>query len=172
MISIISFAVVFSGIAICWAAFPFRGQRRIKKSGPWSTIRKLIYLLAVLCFLGLVITSFYPVLILKEAIQGYWLILHAVFAPVFVICLAGLAVMCAGNCSFNKNGRPLPQKICFWLIIILAPVVILSIVLSMFSFFGTGVQEFLLQLHRYSALLLTLIIIVYTYLVIRTQMGQ
>lgn len=172
MISIIGFAAVFLGIAICWAVFPFRGQRRIKKSGPWSAIRKLVYLLTLLCFLTLVITGFYPALFLKESIHGYWLILHIVFASFFVICLAGLALMCAENCSFNKNGRSLPQKICFWLIIILAPLVILSIVLSMFSFFGTQVQEFLLQLHRYGALLLALIIIVHTYLIIRTKIEQ
>jgi cytochrome b subunit of formate dehydrogenase len=118
------------------------------------------------------ITGFYPVLVLKESIHGYWLILHAVFAPVFVICLAGLVVMWAGNCCFNKNDWPWLQKICFWLIVILALPVILSIVLSMFSLFGTQGQEFLLQLHRYSALLLALIAIVYTYLIIRTQMKQ
>jgi hypothetical protein len=172
MISITGFVAVFLGIAICCVAFPFRGQRRIKKSGPWSAIRKLVYLSTLLCFLVLVITSFYPVVVLKEAIHGYWLILHVVFAPVFVVCLAVLAIMWAGNCSFEKNDRPRLQKICFWLIIILAPLVILSIVLSMFSLFGTQVQEFLLQLHRYSALLLALIIIVHTYLIIRTKMEQ
>jgi hypothetical protein len=54
----------------------------------------------------------------------------------------------------------------------LALPVILSVVLSMFPLFGTDGQEFLLNLHRYSALLLALVAIVHTYLIIRTQMEQ
>lgn len=215
MISIIGFVAVFLGIGLCCAVFPCCKECRwtptailkraahllkIKKSSPVSTVRKLVYLLALLCFLILAITGFYPVLVLKEPIHGYWLILHATFAPVFAICLAGLAIMWAENCSFNKNdwpplqkalgrgtanetdikkscpergrGNRLLQKICFWLIILLALPVILSIVLSMFLLFGTEGQEFLLDTHRYSALLLALVAIVHTYLIIRTQMEK
>lgn len=219
-ISIIGFVATFLGIGICCVAFPcckecrwtplaiLRRAIRIftmlfleQKLSPVGALRKLVYLLALLCFLILAITSFYPVLVLKEPIHGYWLILHATFAPVFAICLAGLAVMWAGNCCFNKSDWPslqrvlgreavskadvkkyepspkmgrgeLLQKICFWLIILLALPLILSIVLSMFPLFGTKGQEFLLQLHRYSALLLVLIAIVHTYLIIRTKMEQ
>jgi hypothetical protein len=185
-ISIIGFVAVFLGIGVCCAAFPCCKECRwtplaiLKRSAhlftmqrlsPVGIIRRLVYLLAILCFLIAVITSFYPVLVLKEPIHGYWLILHAVFAPFFVICLAVLAIMWAGNCSFNKD-HPRLQKVCFWLIITLAIPAILSIVLSMFSLFGTKGQEFLLQVHRYSALLLALIIIVHTYLIIRTRMEQ
>jgi hypothetical protein len=169
MISIIGFAAAIFGIAVCRGAFPSCGQRRIR-TGPWGTFRRLVYLAALLCFSASVITGFYPTLVLKESIYGYWLILHTVFAPVFMICLTVLAIMRAENCSFKKD-CPLMQKICFWLIIILAIPVILSIVLSMFWFFGTTGQESLLQLHRYSALLLAIIVIVYTYLIIRTRTG-
>jgi cytochrome b561 len=79
-----------------------------------------------------------------------------------------LALMWAENRRFNKNDWPYLQKICFWLIIILAIPLILSIVLSMFPLFGTKGQEFLLDTHRYCALLLALVAIVYTYLIIRT----
>jgi len=57
-------------------------------------------------------------------------------------------------------------------IAVLALPVILSIVLSMFVFFGTDAQEFLLNLHRYSALVLALVIIVHTYLIIRNEMKE
>jgi hypothetical protein len=187
MISIIGFAVVFLGIGICCAVFPCCKECRwtplailrraghlfrTQKLSSVGAIRRLIYLLALLCFLISVITSFYPVVVLGEPIYGYWLIMHVVFAPVSMVCLTVLAIMWAGKCSFEKNDQLRLQKICFWLIIILAPLVTLSIVLSMFSLFGTEVQEFLLQLHRYSALLLALIIIVHTYLIIRTKMEQ
>ncbi len=218
-VSIIGFVVTFFSIGICCMAFPccrkcqwsplaiLKRVVRIlamlpleQKLSPVGAIRKLVYLLALLCFLVLVITGFYPVLVLEESIHGYWLILHTIFAPVFVICLAILAVMWAENYSFNKNDWPLMgkifggktvndtdikkscqersrgnillQKICFWLIIFLALPVILSIVLSMLPLFGTEGQELLLQLHRYSALLLALVVIVHTYLVIRSQMDK
>jgi len=74
----------------------------------------------------------------------------------------------AGKPAVARSSE-LGQKICFWLIILLALPVILSIVLSMFTLFGTGAQEFLLQLHRYSVLLLVLVAIVHTYLVILTR---
>lgn len=152
-------------------------------------LRKLIYLLALLCFVVLVITGFFPKLILGETISGYWIMLHTTAAGVFAGCLAVLAVMWAHNCKFDKNYWPwlnrllqrepvnkaagekyeLGRKICFWLIVLLALPVILSVVLTMFPFFGTDWQQLLLALHRYSALSLALVIIVHTYLMVQGQ---
>jgi cytochrome b subunit of formate dehydrogenase len=146
-------------------------------------LRKLVYLLALICFLVLLVTGFVPPLILGESISGYWLMIHTTAAGVFAVCLAVLAVMWAHNCRFEKSDWPwlqkilrrepataasqkyqLLQKITFWLIVFLALPVILSIVSSMFAFFGTDGQEFLLSTHRYSALAFALIAIVHTYL--------
>jgi len=157
-----------------------------------SVIRKLLYLLAILCFLVLLVTGFYRPLVLGQSISGYWMVIHATFAPVFAGCLAILAVMWAHNCRFDKNYFPrlsellqcetanlprpqkyeLARKVCFWLIISLALPLILSIILSMFSLFGTAAQRFLLQLHRYTALLFALVAIVQIYLIIRMKMEQ
>ncbi len=169
-----------------------------QKLSPVGVLRKLVYLLALLCFLVLAVTSFYPVLIFKKPIHGYWLMLHATFAPVFAICLAVLAVMWAGNCRFNKNdwpwltriiervtsvksngeeeaysGVPGPgQKIAFWLIVVLALPLILSIILSMFSLFGTYWQELLLDIHRWTALAFAIAAIIHIYLIIRAKMKE
>jgi len=220
MVSIIAFLVVFGGICVhCIASAMAKGYRwrpidilktlvhlftlffLEQKLNLVSVLRRLIYLLALLCFVVLVITGFYPVLVYGEHLSGFLLMLHATFAPVFAACLAVLVVFWADNCRFDKNYWPwlqrvlgreavnkagvkkyeprpsdglgeLLRKICFWLIILLALPVILSVVLSMFPFFGTDGQEFLLNLHRYSALLLALAAIVHTYLVIRTQIEQ
>jgi cytochrome b subunit of formate dehydrogenase len=151
-------------------------------------LRKLLYLLALVCFVVLVVTGFYPRLVLGRSIYGYWIMLHTTAAGVFSVCLAVLAVMWADNCRFDKNYWPwlqrllrrepvnkasgeryeLAQRICFWLIILLALPVILSVVSTMFPFFGTNWQELLLNIHRYGALSLALIIIVHTYLMVRT----
>ena len=207
MVSITAFLVVFGGICVhCIALAMAKGKRwrpidilktlvhlftlffLEQKLNLVGVLRRLIYLLALLCFVVLLITGFYPVLVYGEHLSGFLLILHATFAPVFTACLAVLVVFWADNCRFDKNCWPwlqkflkketvgekrgVGQKICFWLIALLALPVILSVVLSMFPFFGTEGQEFLLNLHRYSALLLALAAIVHTYLVIRTRMEQ
>jgi formate dehydrogenase gamma subunit len=158
-------------------------------------LKKFVYWLALVCFIVLAVTGFAQRLILGEAISGYWLMLHATFAPVFAVCLALLALMWAPRFVFrwgdwpwleglirrfirleseaaepDSGGFNLGQKITFWLIIILALPLILSIVSSMFPFFGTHCQELLLDVHRYTALVLALAAIVHTYLMIRTQM--
>lgn len=154
-----------------------------------GVLRKLVYLLALLCFLVLLVTGFFPRLFLGKPISGYWLMLHATAAPVFAACLAALAVMWADNCRLNKNYWPwlqrilqrqtknmripekyeLARKLAFWIIMFLALPVILSIVLSMFPLFGTYWQELLAQFHRYCALALALVVIVHTYLMVLTE---
>ncbi len=214
-LSIIGFVVCFAGIAVCCVASPCKGcglspgqiLRRLihlftllfveQRLSPVGVLRKLVYLLALLCFVVLAVTSFYPVLVLGEAICGYWLMLHATFAPVFAVCLAILAVMWASHCRFTGSDWPwlqrlirrvilaktvsektvcessgLGRKITFWLIVVLALPLIISIVSSMFPLFGTHWQELLLDTHRYSALALALAVIVHTYLMIRTQMKE
>lgn len=162
-----------------------------------GVVRKLVYLLALLCFAVLAITGFYPTLVLNEHISGYLLMIHATFAPIFAICLAVLAVMWASRCSFTYNDWPglkhfvrrvaliknaieepltksnrLLEKATFWLTILLALPLILSILLSMLPYFGTDWQELLLALHRWTALVFAVVVFVNTYLMIRIQMKQ
>jgi len=168
-----------------------------QKLSPIGVLKKLIYLLAVLCFIVLAITGFYQRLILDEPISGYLMMIHATFAPIFAICLAALAVMWASSNRFEKSDCPfvqrilrrvtrlgipieasgcnislVAQKITFWIIIFLALPLILSIIMSMFSLFGTAGQEFLLAAHRWTALAFAVVAIVHTYLTIRAQMKQ
>jgi len=208
------------GIAVCCVASPCKGcgwrpgqiLRKLihlftllfveQRLSPVGVLRKLVYLLALLCFVVLAITGFYPTLVLGKHISGYLLMLHATFALVFAICLAVLAVMWACRHRFNESDWPglqhfleritlakstgeeplnksqadgvpgLGQKITFWLIVVLALPLILSIVSSMFPLFGTDGQKLLLELHRYSALLFAMAAIVHIYLVIRTQIKE
>jgi len=166
--------------------------KTIRKHSLVVILRMLVYLLALVCFVVLALTGFYPVLILGEHISGYLVMLHATFAPVFAICMAVLAVMWASNCRFTAGDWPwferivqrittvkgankaaqskssgLGQKITFWLIIFLTLPLALSIVLSMFPLLGTHWQELLLGLHRYTAYIFTVVVIVHTFLLIR-----
>ena len=195
-ISIIAFLITLAGIVLHRLVSPSHKKRQrksIKKLSIVGVLRILVYLLALLCFVVLAVTGFYPTLVLGEHISGYLVMVHATFAPVFAVCLAVLAVMWASRCRFAYSDWPwferivqwvtlakssseeapskssgLGQKMTFWLIIFLALPLILSIVLSMFPLFGTYWQELLLGVHRYTALVFALVVIVHTYLVIRT----
>lgn len=211
IVSITCFIITFICIVIHWIIFRpkanelFGVDRRLRILDPLrflvflltllfipqkltliGLLRKLVYLLALLCFVVLFITGFFSKLVLGQTISGYWLMLHATFAPIFAICVAILAVMWAHNCRLNKkywpwlqkilqrkttngdiiNKHEFSQKICFWLIIGLAVPLILSIILSMFPFFGTHWQELLADIHRYIAVFFVLVVFVHTYLLI------
>ena len=156
---------------------------------PVEILRKLIYLLTLLCFVVLVITGFYPPLILGESICGYLLMAHVTAAGVFAVCITALTIMWADNCRFDKNYWPWllrivrhepannsaaekyepGLKVCFWIIIVLSLSLILSSLLAMFSLFGTEGQKVLLQLHRYCAILMVLAAVLHTYLLVLTH---
>jgi cytochrome b subunit of formate dehydrogenase len=167
-------------------------MKSIRKHSLVVILRMLVYLLALVCFVVLALTGFYPVLVLGEHISGYLVMLHATFSPVFAICVAVLAVLWASNCRFTTGDWPwferivqrvtsvkdsdkatqgknpgLGQKITFWLIIFLALPLALSIVLSMFPLFGTHWQELLLGLHRNTAYVFTVVVILHTLLLVR-----
>ncbi len=195
-ISIIALIITLVVIVLHRIAVPSKKKRQDvpkKRRSLIGILRILVYLLALLSFVVLAITGFYPTIILGKHISGYLVMIHATFAPVLAVCLAVLAVMWARCCRFtggdwpwferivrrvtlaNSPGDDTPrkssgigQKIAFWLIIFLALPLILSIVLSMFPLFGTHWQEILLSMHRYTALLFAMVAIVHTYFIIRT----
>jgi cytochrome b subunit of formate dehydrogenase len=161
----------------------------------WSLVgvlRKLVFLLAILCFVVLVITGFTPMIFLGKSITGWWLMIHATAAPVFAACIAALAVLWADKNRLDKNYWPwlnrallrqpksmtppekyeLGLKISFWAILVLSLPMILSTILGTFPLFGTWWQGVLLQLHRYSTLLLSLFAIIYLYLAAMTEMNR
>lgn len=196
-IAIIAFLVTLVYIVLHRIVMPSNkrlpGNSKNEKLSIIGMLRILIYLAVLFCFIVLAITGFYPTLILGKHITGYLVMVHATFAPVFAVCLAVLAVMWAQRWRFTAGDWPwfervvkwatltnnpgennfhkssgLGRKISFWLIIFLALPLILSIVLSMLPFLGTHWQELLLSMHRYTALVFTMIAIMHTYFIIRT----
>ncbi len=80
----------------------------------WSLVgvlRKLVFLLAILCFVVLVVTGFAPMIFLGKSITGWWLMIHATAAPVFAACVAILAVLWADKNRLDKNYWPLLNRI-------------------------------------------------------------
>src|SRR4030042_228436 len=105
IVSIIALAATFLGIVVLWmlppaggCRCPLRGVVHVfslllieQKSSVLGVLKKLVYLLAVICFLVLFVTGFYPLLVRGEHISGYFMMIHATFAPIFALCLAILA---------------------------------------------------------------------------------
>ena len=192
IISIVGFAFVFIGIACHFLISRPTFKDSPPKAQPprlLDILRTLVYLVALLCFLALLLNGFYSSLVLHQPITGYRVILQTTAGGAFTVCIAILAVMWAHNCRLDKNYCPwltrllghkpkdavvpqpyeFAQKICFWLILLLALPLILSLIVSMLPLFGTDTQKCLFQFHRYSALSLALIAIIHTYLLIRTK---
>jgi len=168
-----------------------------QRSSLLGALKKLCYLVAVLCFIVLGFTGFYPLLVRGEHISGYLMMIHATFAPVFAICLAILAITWAGSYRFADGDCPVlqrllrrvtrlvipasegprkctatAQKMAFWAIVVLALPLILSIVLSMLPLFGTHWQEFAMAAHRWTAVVFAVMVLIHTYLAVRIRIVQ
>ncbi len=168
-----------------------------QRSSLLGALKKLCYLVAVVCFIVLAFTGFYPVLVQGEHISGYLMMIHATFAPVFALCLAVLAITWAGSNRFAAGDCPklqrllrqctslavpepegpckctaTAQKWAFWAIVVLALPLILSVVLSMLPLFGTHWQEFAMACHSWTAVAFAVTVLIHTYLAVRIRIVQ
>ncbi|MBN1359839.1 MAG: hypothetical protein JW993_04570 [Sedimentisphaerales bacterium] len=212
-ISILAFLAILIGIVIHWIAFPVRAEGRgdvgrgavhiltllliEQRASLLGALKKLCYLVALVCFLILGFTGFYPLLVRGEHISGYLMMIHATFAPIFALCLAILALTWASRHRFERTDCPclqrllrrvtrlrLPepqgacqctlaaQKVAFWAVVTLSLPLILSILLSMFHLFGTDWQELLLATHRWTAVAFAVAVVLLTYLTVRLRIVE
>ena len=151
-------------------------------------LRVLAFWLGTLSFAVLFLSGFGPV-VSGGRLHGYLLMLHATFAPVFLACAMVVVVGGAAQYCFNsKDGELLLQpseykgglagiltdtgiaaKACFWILAVMTLPLTLSMVFSMFPIFGTEMQEFLFEAHRWSALIFAAFAIFELYLLLRIQ---
>ncbi len=170
-----------------------------QRSSLLGALKKLCYLVAIVCFLVLAITGFYPLLVQGKHISGFPMMIHATFAPIFAICLAILGLTWAGQSRFARNDWPWLQrllrrttrthipagaaegpckgsatvaKVAFWAIVVLALPLILSITVSMLGIFGTHWQALTMAIHRWTAIVFTVAVLVHTYAWIRIRMAE
>ena len=211
-VAILVFLATIIGICTHWFAYPVGAACRSEgtlrgligvlcmllieqRSSLLGALKKLCYIVAVVCFILLGLTGFWPVMVHGEHISGWPMILHATLAPIFAICLAILAITWAGQNRFAQGDCPWLQrllrrvtrlalpaqdgpcrcaatsmKITFWAIMILALPLILSIVLSMLPLFGTHWQELALATHGWTALVFAVAVLIHTYLAIRIRL--
>ncbi len=204
----IALPITLMGVAVHWSLTPAARPRCVvrggihalslllieQKSSLLGALKKLVYLVSLLCFVVLAITGFWPVLVGGGHISGYLMMIHATFAPVFALCLALLALTWAGSNRFTAEDCPWVQRLVrrttrlhvpaeetpwrcsllvykatFWLLLFLALPLVLSIIVSMFHLLGTNWQHWTLALHRWTSLVFVIVAIVHTYVAIRLR---
>lgn len=131
-------------------------------------IKALVVVFGMLSAAVLMITGFASRLISDTVVDGYPLMLHAMAAPVFMMCVAAAAILWSAEAklSLADFGGPgekpivaLRKRIGFWVILVLTMPLILSLMLCMLPIFGTHGQEVLAGMHRWVALPLAMVII-------------
>jgi len=124
-------------------------------------------------------TSFSTVLFNGKHLSDFFLLLHVAFAPLFSIIIAITIVLYAHHNRFNENdfaklkknntfslNRDGYKKLLFWLLAITSTFVMLPITLSMFPLFGTEGQIVLLEIHKYSVLVFSILVILQSGLIL------
>jgi len=130
----------------------FRPRRRAAAASvadfpPTRAIERLIYVIFLVALVGMALSGVAS-LAFGERMHGWMLILHMALAPLFSICVAGVALLWWAQ---TRGG----EAVVFWLVIVASFVTITSALLGMMSWFGSDAQEVLLNLHRASAIILT-----------------
>jgi len=187
---IAAFVISLVHLLVCrpWRFAPAKCKPDVPRYG---VIELLVHLGLAAGFLGLMVTSFYPVLT-GQPLHGYLLMAHVGLSPVFYFSLLGALMVWGEDCCFSKadcdwvshrlknplgdpagspkTGRFDPlQKGFLWLSGVLGFILLVTMLLSMVPLFGTYGQELLLTLHRGAALALFMLTIFHGY---RTVLGK
>jgi len=126
----------------------------------FNLARVVLLNLSILFFILLVLTSFLPVL-LGFNLTGLVLILHITFAPFFVIAFTLTVMLWAEKMKFETaaiKSNGFNFRLYFWLFLFFSIPAILSVILGMYPLFGMESQQILVEVHKYSVLLLFIIL--------------
>ena len=149
-------------------------QAACQEKGRFGTWRYAFYVLTAFFFVLLALSGFIPIMLFGGHLSGIVLIIHVTAAPFFVLTLMLFLLFRAHFQQFDADDfgalktfweerksadwKKLPvqtmDKLLFWLFAVIALPAILSMILSMYPFIGTEGQQWLLNIHRYSVLLL------------------
>jgi hypothetical protein len=141
-----------------------RKRPTARARGNWW--EKLVYVGLVVGVAVLGVTAFAGVF-RYEALEGWLLFAHMFGAGLFVVVLPVLALTWCGANRFGSprgcEGEPIPEarffwcpKMMFWIILASGLVVSATMLVSMLPLLGTADLECLLDLHRYSGLVVVL----------------
>ena len=143
--------------------------RRKALSSPLLRGERLIYLVFVVA-VALMALSSLGMLVVGQRMHRWMLILHMTVAPLFAIAVTGLALLWAEQNTLERAAetglaaRFHPgEKLAFWVVVVTGLLTIATAMLGMMSWYGSDAQEVLLDVHRYSALVLLIATVFHAY---------
>ncbi len=153
------------------------GRRASRQRRGWGWFASLVYLATVVSVTILGVTSFYSV-IRFGVLDGWWLFAHMFGAGAFVFVLPVLAITWGLANRFGRRAVGEDEsrgedarffwlpKLMFWLLLVSGLAVCLTMLLSMLPLFGTEGLEILLDIHRYTGLLVVVALVIHLYCMI------
>ena len=141
-----------------------------------KSIKSFVLLITLIELKIMAITGFLPIIFTGEHLSGVLLLIHVAVAPLISISFAVLVILFAHTNRFSESDIELTEgnenkkvnlnvsgkfKLLFWSIALFSIPAMLSIILGMFPLFGTEGQITLLDIHRYSVLIITILVILY-----------
>ncbi len=160
-----------------WRGAPDSSRRDVRRFSLWE---RLVHAATTVGFVVLAVTGFYHPL-LGERIDGWLLMVHTGASGLFFAGVLAMALTWAEDCCFRRpdlewlkaalRGQPggpagrfdALQKVYFWLTVACGLVLLATMMLAMVDLFGQIGQEWLYQVHRWTALVLLLATIVHVY---------
>ena len=177
-------ALHFALVLITKPASPQRGPR-------WNLWEKLIYFALLICVVDLAVTAFFSVLRFGS-MGGWFLFVHMFGSGALVALLPLLAMTWAESNRFGRgkdsarSKKPSKaragasgdaprflwlSKLSFWIILASGLVTVMTMLLSMLPLFDTEGLHGLLDIHRYSGLLLVVATMFHLYGVFLRRLG-
>lgn len=153
------------------------GGRASRQRRGWGWFASLVYLATVVSVTILGVTSFYSV-IRFGVLDGWWLFAHMFGAGAFVFVLPVLAITWGLANRFGRRAVTEEEsrggdarffwlpKLMYWLLLVSGLAVCLTMLLSMLPLFGTEGLEILLDIHRYTGLLVVVALVIHLYCMI------
>ena len=155
--------------------------RRPRDRSRWNPWEIFIYGMMLLSVVMLAATSFYPA-VRNEPLKGWTLFTHMIWAGFFVFLLPALALTwceasrfeVTGDSTGARQGAPrfywLP-KVMFWILLASGLVVSMTMLISMTTLFDTRGLLNMLDLHRYSGLVVVIAMLLHLSGVLVQRLG-
>ncbi len=156
MIQFLSILAILLAIGLLVLDLVIFRPRRIafgRENAALRGVERAIYLVFVVTLAGLVISSVF-MLAIGERMHRWMLILHMTLAPIWALCVTGLSLLWTNE---DRSRRDASERIAACIVVVASFLVIISAMLGMMTWFGSGGQRILLNLHRYSALVLLVV---------------
>ena len=174
VLALIAVALV---IALHYVLAALGGGKRTPRPG-WSFLSRVVYAAVVLAVVLLAATAFYGMLA-HGVLEGWLLMLHMMGSGMLTFLLPVLAVLWGKSCTFGPNGEPGAAamfsplaKALYWVILASGVIAALTMFVSMLPIFGTDGLRTLLDIHRYTGLLVAVATALHLYLVWAGRAGR